>query len=188
MMVLMDVDGRMEVMERVIEGCRKRPRETKEGGSMENLSVEKERRSTLFHSLGLYYSDSRVSHIKGQGGWSGEMKERHSLYWMCEVHALNIMCMCVKCVPTHMYDEPVLDQFTQDFRSLWRFDCCWHIKAAWWNSMLHLHFHFVPTEMGHYVFTQLSWAWIHQEEKWNKYKPVSLKTKGGTALISWGLQ
>lgn len=33
------------------------------------------------------------------------MKERHSLYWMCEVHALNIVCMCAECVLTRTYDE-----------------------------------------------------------------------------------
>lgn len=60
------------------------------------------------------------------------------------------------------------------------------MKAAGWDSVLHGVYISISAhkEKLLYLFTQLSWACIHEEEeKDNKNKSESLKTEGGPAPL-----
>lgn len=166
---------------------------------MGSFFLLRKHRSTLFYSPRLYSSGSRVSHIKGGGGWREEMKEKNTVCSMCEVHALDTACMCVKLwahvmswnrsVHTGLWDHMKLWVLLTRESCLGGIQCCMSISQTEWRlssqkTIVSLH----PYRLAPEGKTEQTWACTFKDRRWSNSPLISQGSWDCYILLGWLLK
>lgn len=166
---------------------------------MGSFFLLRKHRSTLFYSPRLYSSGSRVSHIKGGGGWREEMKEKNTVCSMCEVHASDTACMCVKLwahvmswnrsVHTGLWDHMKLWVLLTRESCLGGIQCCMSISQTEWplssqKTIVSLR----PYRLAPEGKTEQTWACTFKDRRWSNSPLISQGSWDCYILLGWLLK
>lgn len=188
-------------MERVIESDEKRLRKCKrwKGNNGKLLPIAKAQIHSVLFPKTVFLGLQGIPHQRRRRMKRGDERKKNTVCSMCEVHALDTACMCVKLwvhvmswnrsVHTGLWDHMKLWVLLTRESCLGGIQCCMSISQTEWplssqKTIVSLH----PYRLAPEGKTEQTWACTFKDRRWSNSPLISQGSWDCYILLGWLLK